>query len=141
MSGSYRVGKQVNKIYRLHLSQSRVRDNVLNRMVLPRLMTLIEKHVIDEMTKIVDNGGDVIEAVLKIVQPCQIHNADQLSDWCLSYIANNYNTACRRYDKSIQSNDQCTFLVRFPKVLRGLIPDNQAYLNLNRWPPIWYFTK
>ena len=66
-------------------------------MVLPRLMTLIEKHVIDQMTKIVDSGGDVIEAVLKIVQPCQIHNADQLSDWCLSYIANNYNTACRRY--------------------------------------------
>jgi len=56
------------------------------------------------------------------VQPCQIHNADQLGDWCLSHLALNYNSACRR----------------FPKVLRGLMPENQAYLNLNRWPPIWY---
>jgi len=93
-----------------------------NRLVLPRLMTLIEKTVIDQMTSVVDNGGDVIENVLKIVQQCQIHNADQLSDWCLSYLALNYNSACRR----------------FPKVLRGLLPENQAYLNLNRWPPIWY---
>ena len=59
-------------------------------------MTLIEKTVIDQMASVVDNGGDVIENVLKIVQQCQIHNADQLSDWCLSYLALNYNSACRR---------------------------------------------
>ena len=81
-------------------------------------MTLIEKHVIDEMTQIVDNGGDVIESVLKIVQPCQIHNADQLSDWCLSYIANNYNTACRRYKHVKHINTPITSVLcwaDFPK--------------------------
>ena len=67
------------------------------RLVLPRLMSLIEKTVIDEMVEIVEAGGDVIEAVLRLVQPCQIHNADQLGDWCLSHLALNYNSACRRW--------------------------------------------
>ena len=67
------------------------------RLVLPRLMSLIEKTVIDEMVEIVEAGGDVIETVLRIVQPCQIHNADQLGDWCLSHLALNYNSACRRW--------------------------------------------
>ena len=68
-----------------------------HRLVLPRLMSLIEKTVIDEMVEIVEAGGDVIEAVLRLVQPCQIHNADQLGDWCLSHLALNYNSACRRW--------------------------------------------
>ena len=59
--------------------------------------------------------------VLKIVYYLQVHNAEQLSDWCLSYLSQNYNSICRK----------------FPKVLRGLHPENQAALNVNRWPPIW----
>lgn len=93
-----------------------------NRLVLPRLMTMLEKVVIDEMNKTLENGGDVCEDALKILQSCQIHNADQLSEWCLAYLAQNYNTVCRR----------------FPKVLRTLYPENQAALNITRWPPIWY---
>jgi len=93
-----------------------------NRLVLPRLMTLVESSLIEQMTGVIDEGGDVIEEALRIVQPAQIHNANQLSLWCLSYLAMNYNAACRR----------------FPKVLRSLLPENQAYLNINRWPPIWY---
>jgi len=93
-----------------------------NRLVLPRLMTMLEKVVIDDMRKTHDNGGDVCEDALKILQSCQIHNADQLSEWCLAYLAQNYNTVCRR----------------FPKVLRSLYPENQAALNITRWPPIWY---
>jgi len=27
---------------------------------------------------------------------------------------------------------------RFPKVVRSLYPDNQAALNIHRWPPLWY---
>ena len=50
-----------------------------------------------------------------------MHNADQLSDWCLSYLAQSYNQICRKY----------------PKVLRNLYPENQAWLNVHRWPPIW----
>eukprot|EP00092_Neocalanus_flemingeri_P023709 GFUD01025714.1.p1 GENE.GFUD01025714.1~~GFUD01025714.1.p1 ORF type:complete len:574 (+),score=111.78 GFUD01025714.1:98-1819(+) len=93
-----------------------------NRLVLPRLMTLLEKTVIDEMNKTLEKGDDVCEEALKILQACQIHNADQLSEWCLAYLAQNYNTVCRR----------------FPKVLRTLFPENQAFLNINRYPPIWY---
>ena len=93
-----------------------------NRLVLPRLVTLLEKTVIEQMTEISDGGGDLLADALKLVQPCQVHNAEQLSAWCLSYLAHNYNTVARR----------------FPKVLRSLLPENQAFLNLNRWPPIWY---
>jgi len=93
-----------------------------NRLVLPRLMTLLEKTVIDKMNKSLENGGDVCEEALTILQPCQMHNAEQLSEWCLAYLAQNYNTVCRR----------------LPKVLRTLFPENQAALNIHRWPPIWY---
>jgi len=57
---------------------------------------MLEKVVIDDMKKKLETGTDVCEEALKLVQPCQIHNADQLSDWCLSYLAQNYNTVCRR---------------------------------------------
>ena len=119
MSGSNRVGKQVQnatsfltppKYSQKHSSQ------IFSRLVLPRLMTLVEKHVIEEMEQIVEGGGDVIETVLKLVQPCQIHNADQLSDWSLSYIANNYNTACRRCNPDkIFSRNKIFSLVDFLK--------------------------
>ena len=66
------------------------------RLVLPRLMSLIEVSVINELRELEESGVDVIEAVLRLVQPCQIHNADQLGDWSLSFIALNYNSACRR---------------------------------------------
>ena len=66
------------------------------RLVLPRLITLVEKDVIDQLTDVIEAGGDVVETVLKIVQPAQVHNAHQLSHWCLSYLALNYNSACRR---------------------------------------------
>ena len=68
----------------------------LFRLVLPRLMTLVESSLIEQMTGVIDEGGDVIEEALRIVQPAQIHNANQLSFWCLSYLAMNYNAACRR---------------------------------------------
>lgn len=93
-----------------------------NRLVLPRLMTLLERQVIQQMQETLQLGGDVCMETLKLLQHCQIHNADQLSEWCLSYLAQNYNTVCRK----------------FPKVLRSMFPENQAALNINRWPPIWY---
>lgn len=93
-----------------------------NRLVLPRMMTLLEKRVIEEMERLTEKGEDVCEDALRILQPCQIHNADQLSEWCLAFLAQNYNNICRK----------------FPKVLRSLYPENQATLNVNRWPPIWY---
>lgn len=92
-----------------------------NRLVLPRLMNLLELRVIKEMEEMYEQGEDVCEDALRILEPCQIHNADQLVEWCLAFLAQNYNSICRR----------------FPKVLRCLHPENQANLNVNRWPPIW----
>ena len=61
-------------------------------------MSLIESRVIEELGELAERGGDtVIETVLRLVQPCQIHNADQLGDWGLSFLALNYNAACRRW--------------------------------------------
>ena len=51
----------------------------------------------------------------------QLHNAHQLAEWCLAYLSQNYNHICRKY----------------PKILRSLHPENQAALNLYRWPPVW----
>eukprot|EP00095_Tigriopus_kingsejongensis_P009866 maker-scaffold757_size101632-snap-gene-0.20 protein:Tk09866 transcript:maker-scaffold757_size101632-snap-gene-0.20-mRNA-1 annotation:"hypothetical protein DAPPUDRAFT_225906" len=94
-----------------------------NRLCLPRLISLSEHTVIDKLTKAIkEEKGDVTDEALKILQLCQAYNAEQLSEWCLSYLAQNYNHICRK----------------FPKVLRSLRPENQAWLNVHRWPPIWY---
>ncbi|XP_037282545.1 rho-related BTB domain containing isoform X3 [Rhipicephalus microplus] len=65
---------------------------------------------------------DVSEVALQLLEPCQIHNADQLADWCSYRIATTYK-------KVLQNN---------LKLLRNLHPQNQANLNRNRWPPAWY---
>ena len=85
-----------------------------NRLVLPRLVTLVEKAVIEEMSCASAGGGgevlEVLEEALRLVQPCQIHNAEQLSTWCLTHLAHNYNKVCRM----------------FPKILRGLLPGQSS---------------
>ena len=52
----------------------------------------------------------------------QIHNADQLADWCLAYLSTNYNNICRKA----------------PKLLKALHSENQTHLAQHRWPPVWY---
>ncbi|GFY39796.1 rho-related BTB domain-containing protein 1 [Trichonephila inaurata madagascariensis] len=93
-----------------------------NRLCLPRLVGLVEQKVIHDLIKFSNAGKDTTEHALRLLEPCQMHNADQLADWCLYHIAVNYNDICRKT----------------PKLLRNLHPENQAYLNRNRWPPVWY---
>ncbi|GFT16530.1 rho-related BTB domain-containing protein 1 [Nephila pilipes] len=93
-----------------------------NRLCLPRLVGLVEQKVIHDLIKLSNAGKDTTEHALRLLEPCQMHNADQLADWCLYHIAVNYNDICRKT----------------PKLLRNLHPENQAYLNRNRWPPVWY---
>ena len=50
----------------------------------------------------------------------QLHNAQQLSKWCLHFIASNYIAFENRED--------------FPQ-LKG---DNKDYIEGNRWPPLSY---
>ncbi|OTF73074.1 Rho GTPase-like protein, partial [Euroglyphus maynei] len=83
----------------------------------------IEERVVNELLYLSEKQNtDIALAVLRLLEPSQIHNADQLTEFCLYYITTHYNDICHNHTKS----------------LRSLHPENQAYLNRNRWPPIWY---
>ena len=43
-----------------------------NRLCLPRLVTLVEDSVIKSLTIAIENGQDVCEDALTILQPCQV---------------------------------------------------------------------
>lgn len=94
-----------------------------NRFCLTRLIALIEERVVNELILLSEKQKmDITAIVLKLLEPSQIHNADQLSEFCLYYITTHYNEICHNNTK----------------LLRTLHPENQAYLNRNRWPPTWY---
>ncbi|XP_067013129.1 rho-related BTB domain-containing protein 1 isoform X4 [Anabrus simplex] len=94
-----------------------------NRLCLPRLVTLVERRVVEELTRQCSTeGSDVVEHCLRLLEPCKLHNADQLADWCMNHLCTNYNKLCKMS----------------PKLLRGLHPENQEYLSEHRWPPVWY---
>ncbi|XP_075228582.1 rho-related BTB domain containing [Lycorma delicatula] len=95
-----------------------------NRLCLPRLVNLVEKRVVEELTRIctASDNGDVVEHCLRLLEPCKLHNADQLADWCMNHLCVNYNKLCKMS----------------PKLLKSLHPENQEYLSENRWPPVWY---
>ncbi|KAK3913203.1 Rho-related BTB domain-containing protein 1 [Frankliniella fusca] len=95
---------------------------VANRLCLPRLITLIEQRVVEQLTAKCNSEGDVVEHCLRLLEPCKLHNADQLADWCMNHLCTNYNKLCKRS----------------PKLLRQLHPENQEYLSEHRWPPVWY---
>ncbi|CAN7990351.1 unnamed protein product, partial [Ixodes hexagonus] len=94
-----------------------------NRLCLPRLICLTEQKVISELTALSSKDADATHILaLTLLEPSQIHNADQLADWCLHHIAINH-----EYIKQ-----------QHKALLRSLHPENQAYLNQNQWPPTWY---
>ncbi|XP_046441529.1 rho-related BTB domain-containing protein 1-like isoform X3 [Daphnia pulex] len=93
-----------------------------NRLCLSRLVQLIESYMVTEMQRIIDAGGEVTMECLMLLEPCQIHNADQLAEWCMTYLSTNYNMTCRKA----------------PKILKTLHSENQAHLAHHRWPPVWY---
>lgn len=113
-------------IYSDHLIESVSHKNCLplielaNQLCLFRLISLVEERVITELTMMSPSESNAI--VLRLLEPSQMHNADQLSDFCLYQIAVNYNEICH--------NNM--------KLLRSLHPENQAYLNCHRWPPVWF---
>ncbi|GFY66642.1 rho-related BTB domain-containing protein 1 [Trichonephila inaurata madagascariensis] len=90
-----------------------------NRLCLPRLISVAELHIVQKLSTMKAKGISLNEQVFKLLEPCQVHNADQLAEWCQYYIIILYQ------DISLNA----------PKLIRSLHPDNQAYLNKNRWPP------
>lgn len=94
-----------------------------NRFCLTRLIGLIEECVVNELSCMCEKQKtDITPAVIRLLEPSQIHNADQLTEFCFHYITTHYNDICHNHTK----------------LLRSLHPENQAYLNRNRWPPVWY---
>ena len=64
-------------------------------------------------------GGLLSLASYKLAE---FHNAQQLSAWCLHFMAINYNVLCKEQSQEIKSLE--------PKTLQ--------YLEKNQWPPLWY---
>ncbi|XP_014216043.1 rho-related BTB domain-containing protein 1 isoform X3 [Copidosoma floridanum] len=94
-----------------------------NRLCLPRLVNLVESRVIEDLDRLSQNdGNEAVENCLRLLEPCKLHNADQLADWCMNHLCVNYNKLCKMS----------------PKSLRLLHPENQEYLSEHRWPPVWY---
>ncbi|XP_037815782.1 rho-related BTB domain-containing protein 2 isoform X2 [Lucilia sericata] len=94
-----------------------------NRLCLPRLLNLVECRVIEDLTMISQKEtNETVDHCLKLLEPVKLHNADQLAEWCMSYLCVNYNVICRHSIKG----------------LRALHQDNQEYLREHRWPPVWY---
>ncbi|XP_014673141.1 PREDICTED: rho-related BTB domain-containing protein 1-like [Priapulus caudatus] len=97
-----------------------------NRLCLPHLLALIEQAVTRELgAAILGDERDVTEDLVTLLEPAQLHNAKQLARWCLVQLSIKYNELTR-YNK---------------KALHSLRPGNLAYLNLNRWPPVWYLNE
>ena len=92
-----------------------------NRLVLPRLISLIERTVINGLGAEVEVGAEFQLEALELLEAAQMFNAAQLAAWCLGHIGQHY----------------AEVVTRFPRRMRGLSPDNQARLNLMRWPPLW----
>ena len=92
-----------------------------NRLVLPRLISMIERTVITSLSAEVEAGGEVHREALELLEAAQMYNAAQLAAWCFTHIGHNY----------------AAMVTMFPRVMRSLSPDNQASLNLSRWPPLW----
>ncbi|XP_014604016.1 PREDICTED: rho-related BTB domain-containing protein 1 isoform X1 [Polistes canadensis] len=94
-----------------------------NRLCLPRLVNLVESRVIEDLKRLSQNeGNEAVENCLRLLEPCKLHNADQLADWCMNHLCVNYNKLCKMSPRSV----------------RLLHPENQEYLNEHRWPPVWY---
>ena len=39
---------------------------------------------------------------------------------------------------NILEKEKENFIFRFPKIMKSLTPENQAFINLSRWPPLWW---
>ncbi|XP_067087550.1 rho related BTB domain containing 4 isoform X2 [Osmerus mordax] len=93
-----------------------------NRLCLPRLVALTEKHAVDKLLQWSVKGIDMDGQVLGYLELAQFHNAKQLAAWCLHHICTNYNSVCRK----------------FPKEMKNMSPDNQRHFEKQRWPPVWF---
>ncbi|KAH3855821.1 rho-related BTB domain-containing protein 2-like [Dreissena polymorpha] len=93
-----------------------------NRFCIPRLVAMVEGAVVSDLTEADKEGEDIIEDVLRLLEPAQLHNASQLADWCKTYLCNQFLAIRQKYMKPFLK----------------LSPENIRFIERNRWPPEWY---
>ena len=59
---------------------------------------------------------------IEVLKIAQLHNAPQLTSWCMYFMTVNYNDVCDRHGKELKEVNMTTL----------------KYLEENRWPPVWY---
>ena len=70
-----------------------------------------------------------------------MYNAPQLAAWCLAHLGHNYTSLASQHARSVarsRGHQVTCHEVTVCRMMRSLSPDNQALLNLCRWPPAWY---
>lgn len=95
---------------------------VANRLCLPRLVKLIENAIVQQFLSWESQKVKFLEDCILWIEPAQLHNADQLASWCISYV-------CQHFPEAMQKHT---------KFMQGLSKDNIMYIEKNRWPPAWY---
>ncbi|KAL5497563.1 hypothetical protein EMCRGX_G014056 [Ephydatia muelleri] len=92
-----------------------------NEYMMPRLTSLCElciKREVDRTTSECIAQADI--DVISLLLTAQLHNANQLSAWCLHFISSNYAEFSSKPEFSL------------------LTGDNLAYVQTHQWPPVSY---
>ncbi|ESO93584.1 hypothetical protein LOTGIDRAFT_119223 [Lottia gigantea] len=89
-----------------------------------RLVNLCELYITKEVDKSCVKSIEKMDIdVIGLLMTAQIHNADQLSQWCLHFIASNH----------IAFNERDEY-----RLLDG---ENKEYIETNQWPPLSYLAE
>ncbi|KAK7477492.1 hypothetical protein BaRGS_00031256 [Batillaria attramentaria] len=93
-----------------------------NRLCLPRLVNLAEAYIVSELQRTDRKVPDCVEEAALLLEPCELHNANQLTRWCERFLSIHYRELTQM----------------FGKLFRSLPKENQDAIEKKRWPPVWH---
>lgn len=93
-----------------------------NRLCLPRLVSLTEAFIVSELLRTDRKVSECVEEAALLLEPCELHNANQLARWCEKFL-------CIHYRDLTQM---------FGKLFRSLPKEHQEAIEQCRWPPVWH---
>eukprot|EP00731_Ephydatia_muelleri_P008903 Em0004g1241a len=92
-----------------------------NEYMMPRLTSLCELYIQNEVNRATSESLPLADIdVISLLLTAQLHNANQLSAWCLHFISSNYTAFSSK-----------------PEFSR-LTGDNLSYIQAHQWPPVSY---
>ncbi|KAK3791334.1 hypothetical protein RRG08_012518 [Elysia crispata] len=112
-SSNYNLNSAVDCVALIELS---------NRLCLPRLMSMVEVAVVEQLQSCYDSREEMLQDALSLVEPAKLYNANQLLRFCLFTLSTNFS--------DVQAHFHKLFLT-LPEETRDLV-------ELQRWPPAWY---